>query len=80
MRRRRRQPLGTGYAILRDDGTWYAAGDSVKTFWRDRVRESAIFDAEATAAEIIDRKLTTMLPLATFEIVPVDRDAVFGRG
>jgi hypothetical protein len=77
---RRRRPLGTGYAILRDDGTWYAASDSVKTFWRDKVREAAIFDLEATAAATIDERLSLMHPHSIFEIVPVDRDRVFGRG
>lgn len=78
--RRRREPQGTGYAILRDDGTWYAAGDSLGTHWRDKVREAAIFDLEATAAAMIDERLALMHPHAIFEIIPVDRNAVFGRG
>lgn len=77
MRRRKQEPR-PGFAILRHDGTWYAAGDSQRTFWRERVRDAAIFDAEKTAADTIDERLALMHPLEIFEIVPVDRRAVFG--
>lgn len=77
--RRRRPRVEPGFAILRSDALWYGGRDSKHSWWVERLHEdlAIVFDHEKDAAGRM-AELAEDGPGFTYEIVPVNREAVFG--